>query len=134
MFFFCFRIGLSSLVNSCFWTEAQIVVTKGWFLRPIWKLYLETLLVPYWYFSRTSFPKVETAWLWQGGWAPCPCCFYARRFCSTHLRTRDRILSSLEVGRLYIPAWIPWWIPGHLHLRTSGIKNTWFTSLNQISK
>lgn len=54
-----FEIGLLSLVNSCFWIAAQRVVTKWWFLRPIWKLHRETLLTPYWCFSRTSFPTAE---------------------------------------------------------------------------
>lgn len=71
--FFYFRIGLSSLVNSCFWIEAQIVVPKGWFLRS----FTNCTSAFCWCFSgtRTLFCRVETARLWWEGELPAHAAF-----------------------------------------------------------
>ena len=117
LFFFYFRIGLSSLVNSCFWIEAQIVVPKGRFLRSFYRLHLVgILLVLHWY--RTLFCRVETACLQWEGELPAHVAFMQEDLlCPFALPGLTPSLPHAEVERSRKLAWIPWWILGHTYLR-----------------
>lgn len=116
LFFFYFRIGLSSLVNSCFWIEAQIVVPMGQFLRSFYKLHLGILLVRHWY--RTLFCRVETACLRWEGELPVHAAFMQEDLlCPFALPGLTPSLPHANVERPCTLAWIPWWILGHPYLR-----------------
>lgn len=116
LFFFYFRIGLSSLVNSCFWIEAQIVVPKGWFLRSFYRLHLGIPLLLHWY--GTLFCRVETACLQWEGELPAHVAFMQEDLlCPLALPGLTPSLPHAEVERPRKLAWFSWWILGHPYLR-----------------